>query len=153
MRTLAIDLGERRIGLAMSDPLGMLASPFGTLEAMQPKLVARRLNVIISENEVNELVVGLPLRTEGTDSAQTDRVRAWAEEVRPLIAVPIVFVDERFSTKEAAGNLRAAGESSASMRDRLDAAAATVVLQSYLDLKRVQGSGFRVREDHGVEDK
>ncbi len=137
MRILALDPGEVRIGMALSDPLGLLASPLGVLEARQSKLVAQRLQQLIAEHEVGELVIGLPLRTDGKPSAQADKVRAWAEEVRPLLTVPIVFVDERFSTREAAANLRAAGESSASMRDRIDAAAATVVLQSYLDRRRM----------------
>ena len=138
MRILALDVGERRIGLAISDPLGMLASPLGTLEVTDPRQVALRLQQLVREYQISELVVGLPLRTDERPSERADAVRTWAQAVAQELSLPLALVDERFSTAEAIAKLRAAGESAASMRDRLDAAAATIILQTYLDQMQEQ---------------
>jgi putative Holliday junction resolvase len=140
MRILALDFGERRIGVAISDPIGMLASPFGTLEAAGTGVVARRLREIVAENDVGEILVGLPVRTDGSESTEAARVREWARAIENQVGVTVTLVDERFSTRQAAQNLHAAGETAASMRERLDSAAAAIILQSYLDARRLRES-------------
>lgn len=132
MRALGLDVGGRRIGLALSDPTGFLASPFGFVERGPSDLadIAR----IAEENEVAEIVVGLPLSMSGDSGIQAGKVRAFIRDLRSQTDLPIKTVDERLSTVQAQGMLRQSGRRRRD-RDRgeIDAAAAAVILQTYLD--------------------
>ncbi|MXY21739.1 MAG: Holliday junction resolvase RuvX [Dehalococcoidia bacterium] len=132
MRVLGLDVGDRRVGLALSDPTGFLASPFGFVDR-GPSDLADIVH-IAAENEVAEIVVGLPLSMSGDSGAQAGKVRGFIRELRSHTDLPIKTVDERLSTVQAQGMLR---QSRRRRRDRdrgqLDAAAAAVILQAYLD--------------------
>ena len=132
MRALGLDVGDRRIGLALSDPTGFLASPFGFVER-GPSDLADIVRVA-EENEVVEIVVGLPLSMSGDSGVQAGKVRGFIRELRSQTDLPIKTVDERLSTVQAQGMLRQSGRRRRD-RDRgeLDAAAAAVILQAYLD--------------------
>ncbi len=131
MRALGLDVGDRRIGLALSDPTGFLASPFGFVERGPSDLadIAR----IAEENEVAEIVVGLPLSMSGDSGVQAGKVRGFIRELRSQTDLPIKTVDERLSTVQAQGMLRQSGRRRRGDRGQLDAAAAAVILQAYLD--------------------
>ena len=131
MRVLGLDVGDRRIGLALSDPTGMLASPFGFVER-GPSDIADILRVA-QENEVEEIVVGMPLSMSGDSGAQAGKVRGFVRELRSKTDLPIKTVDERLSTVQAQGMLRQSGRRRQRDRGELDAAAAAVILQAYLD--------------------
>ena len=132
MRVLGLDVGDRRIGLALSDPTGMLASPFGYVER-GPSDIADILRVA-EENEATEIVVGLPLSMSGDSGTQAGKVRGFIRDLRSRTDLPIKTVDERLSTVQAQGMLQQSGRR---LRDRdrgeIDAAAAAVILQAYLD--------------------
>ena len=130
MRVLGLDVGDRRVGLALSDPTGFLASPFGFVDRGPSDLAD--IAGIAEENEVAEIVVGLPLSMSGDSGAQAGKVRGFIRELRSHTDLPIKTVDERLSTVQAEGMLRQSGRR---QRDRgqLDAAAAAVILQAYLD--------------------
>lgn len=131
MRALGLDVGDRRIGLALSDPTGFLASPFGFVERGTSDLadIAR----IAEENEVAEIVVGLPLSMSGGSGVQVGKVRGFIRELRSQTDLPIKTVDERLSTVQAHGMLQQSGRRRRGDRGQLDAAAAAVILQAYLD--------------------
>ncbi|HUZ44167.1 MAG TPA: Holliday junction resolvase RuvX [Acidimicrobiales bacterium] len=139
MRALGVDLGARRIGLALSDPGGILASPAGVIErgsdhGVDHDALARR----VAETGTEVVVVGLPLSLSGAEGPAARAVRAEVEEIRARVGVPVEVRDERFSTVVATRSLRqAAGGKAVKARRRrtgvVDSAAAAVFLQSWLD--------------------
>ena len=134
MRALGLDVGDRRVGLALSDPTGMLASPLGVVER-GPSDIADILRVA-EENEVAEIVVGLPLSMSGDSGAQAGKARAFIRDLRTQTDLPIRTVDERLSTVQAQGMLNQSGRRRQRDRGQLDSAAAAVILQAHLDYGR-----------------
>jgi len=132
---LAVDYGDRRTGLAVSDPQGVIAQPLPTLLGGDPASTARRIAALARERGVAAIVLGLPLRTDGTEGARVQKTRAFeALLARDLegTAVRIVEWDERFTTVEAIERLREAGLKRRERKRRVDAVAAVVLLRSYL---------------------
>ena len=133
MRILCLDVGERRVGVAISDPGGILAQP---LQVFQPKgrrdLVAVAARLVKKEG-AERVVVGLPLLLDGRRGEQARRVEAVAEALQEALSVPVVLWDERFSSAEADEALREAGLRADRRKRRLDMAAAALILQAYLD--------------------
>lgn len=147
-RVLGIDHGERRIGLAISDATRTLARPLTTLTVTGAgHAVARVVDEIdrlaAEEDGLAAIVVGLPARLDGSPNDQTPRVVAFIEALAARTSLPIVRVDERLSSHEADSRLRASERDWKRRKERLDAAAAAVVLQDYLDHEagRTGGSG------------
>ena len=134
MRTLGLDVGDRRVGLALSDPTGLLASPFGVVER-GPSDLADIVRVA-EENEVAEIVVGLPLSMSGDTGRQAGKVRAFIRDLKSLTDLPIKTVDERLSTVQAQNMLNQSGRRRRRDRGQLDTAAAAIILQTYLDYGR-----------------
>lgn len=136
MRVLGMDYGERRIGLALSDPTGTLASPLDTVTRRRGKRPPlRRIEAIARHHHVTGLVVGLPLDLEGREDAWCAEVRTVADELARRLQLPRGFVDERFSSVQAEQALREIGvqPSRRDVKARVDAAAAAVILQGWLD--------------------
>ncbi len=136
MRVLGIDFGEKRIGLALSDPTGTLASPLATLKrraGKRPPLSA--LEELARHNEVGAVVVGLPLTLDGGDSDWTRTVRDVAEALALRTGLPVHLVDERFTSVRAERAVRSLGLPKGKREDkaRIDAAAAVLILQGWLD--------------------
>jgi putative Holliday junction resolvase len=143
MRVLGIDFGERRIGLALSDPSGTLASPLPTLKrraGKRPPLAA--LEEIIREKGVEAIVFGLPLTLEGSDSDWTRAVRKVARSLGERTGLPVHFVDERLTSVRAERAVRSLGlpKKKREEKERVDAAAAVLILQAWLDLPAIQSS-------------
>jgi putative Holliday junction resolvase len=131
-RVLGLDLGDVRIGVAISDPGRRLAVPMGTVRAGAPadlKAVAR----LVEENDVTLVVVGHPLLLSGETGVRARHTGEFANALRQFLHVPVVLHDERLSTAEANRALRDAGASGRERRRVVDRSAATVILQSYLD--------------------
>lgn len=138
-RRVAIDVGDVRIGVAVSDPSGYIATPVETVAA--GKHAMDRLAELVDEFEPLECVVGLPLSLSGKEGPAAVKVRAFAAELAKRIApVPIRLFDERMSTMTADSLLRERGKSGAKKRSVIDQAAATVILQTALDTERTRGS-------------
>ncbi len=133
MRAVGLDLGERRIGVAVSDRAGTVAVGHGVVErtADWQALVA-----VIAELEPERVIVGLPLSLDGTRGPAAQRAEADAAALRRLLDVPVELVDERFSTVTAHRGLQAAGARRPDRRRVVDQAAATILLQSWLDRQR-----------------
>jgi len=139
MRVLGIDFGQKRIGIAVSDATGTLARPLATLSrraGRRPPLAA--LEQLAREHEVERLVAGLPLDLQGREDAWCAEVRSACDRLAERLEIPIQYVDERLTTVQAQRALREAGGSRAARRDRerIDSAAAAVILQSWLDGRR-----------------
>ncbi len=133
MRLLSLDVGDRRIGAALSDPLGITATPLPAIDRSRVPDAAAVVLDLAREHEVSEIVVGLPLTLLGEEAHQALKVREFVRHLESRTGLPVVTVDERFSTQEAERLLRSAGKRSRS-RDKgaVDSAAAAVILQSYL---------------------
>jgi putative Holliday junction resolvase len=142
MRIMGIDFGERRVGVAVSDPTETLASPLPTLKrraGKRPPLTA--LEALVKEQEVGALVVGLPLTLDGSESAWTRTVRAFGEALARRTGLPLHFVDERFTSVQAERAVRGIGlpKGKREEKDRIDAAAAVLILQGWLDRRKKSG--------------
>ena len=142
MRTLGVDDGRRRIGLAVSDPTGTLARPVETVAGHDdPAAAAREVAAVIARLEavddpIGTIVVGLPLRLDGTPNEQTDHARALAAELARVTGRTVLLQDERLTSHEAESRLAVRERDWRARKKRLDAAAAAVILQEYLDGKK-----------------
>jgi putative holliday junction resolvase len=139
VRIVGLDIGERRIGVAISDATGTLARPVGVLaragsDADALRLVANEIARLASEEDgVSTVVVGLPRRLDGTANEMTRRVQAFAEQLRSASGLPVVLQDERLSSREAESRLALREKDWRARKKKLDAAAAAIILQDYLD--------------------
>jgi putative Holliday junction resolvase len=137
-RVLGIDVGERRVGLAVSDATQTLARPLTTLSVNGHDDAVTRVVVEIErlaaeEDALVAIVVGLPSRLDGSPSRQTPRVAAFVEALAARTVLPIVRIDERLTSREAESRLAVRERDWRRRKERLDAAAAAVILQDYLD--------------------
>jgi putative Holliday junction resolvase len=138
-RVLGIDVGKARVGVALSDPTGTLASPLETLRRAKDGSDLDRLAAMVVEHEVTEVVVGEPRHLSGASGASAADADAYSEDLAGRIAdVPVYRIDERLSTVTAASHLREGGMDSRKQRSVIDQAAAVVILQQYLDARRAR---------------
>ncbi|WP_448543820.1 Holliday junction resolvase RuvX [Roseiflexus sp.] len=135
-RVMALDVGERRIGVALSDPTRMLASPLTTIRAVPRSTALKRILTLIRDYQVTTLVVGLPLTMNGDIGPQATLVQQFVDELRPLIAIPIAFVDERLTTVAAERMMIDLKIKPEQRRARIDEVAASIILQDFLDSQR-----------------
>jgi putative Holliday junction resolvase len=133
VRILALDVGDKRIGVAVSDLLGILASPLIAIERTSDSKAIDAILEIADEQEAGEIVVGLPISLSGGYSDQTKSVAAFVRKLEARSPVPVNTADERYSTVEAERLLSQSKPQRARSRGEIDAAAAAVILQSYLD--------------------
>src|SRR5437899_1559163 len=132
MRILAIDYGDRRIGLAISDEMGMIARPLATIERVPKQKSFARIAQYVSELQVERVVVGLPLRLDGTAGDAAARVEKFIEALRKELACKVVSWDERLTSFEAEERMRAAGLNAAKRHSRIDEFAAMIILEDYI---------------------
>ena len=151
MRILGLDVGEKRIGVAVSDPTGFLATAESVLKRVSIAKDLAALAALVREYDAEAVVVGMPLHLDGRAGEQAQSVQRFIERLRPHISVPVIFWDERLSTKGAHVLLLEAGLKASRRAARLDAAAAAVILQTYLDSLRQQ-TGNDLVGDHGEGD-
>jgi putative Holliday junction resolvase len=136
MRYLGLDVGDRRIGVALSDETATLASGRPTIERVGPKKDPRAIAELVRQHEVGEVVVGLPKKLDGTVGPQAEKVLAFVEQLRGVVKVPVVPWDERFTTVVAEQALIEAGASRRGRKENVDKVAAILILQSYLDYRK-----------------
>jgi putative Holliday junction resolvase len=135
VRIAALDIGERRIGVAVSDPDERVATPLRVLDASALR-DTRPLVRLLEEYEVGLVVVGLPLSLDGSEGPQAAKARAAGATVAAATGLPVEYADERLSSAAARRALTEAGVSDREKRGRVDMAAASLFLQSYLDARR-----------------
>jgi putative pre-16S rRNA nuclease len=131
-RILGLDVGARRMGVAVSDPLGITAQGLETLHRKNKKHDLAFLNRIIREYEVKEIVVGLPLRMSGAEGAQAEKIQAFAEDLRKHFKLPVHLWDERLTSAEANRLLRQTDLSIEKRGQAVDRMAAILILQSWM---------------------
>ena len=139
-RILALDVGERRIGVAVSDPTGLLATPLQAIDRTRSPSAVSEIVRLVDEYEACEIVVGLPTTLSGRAGTQVQRVRRFVDALADQTSVPVVLRDERYSSVQAERLLREAGRQPSRDKGSVDSAAAALILQSHLDSRRA-GSG------------
>ncbi len=132
-RALALDVGTKTIGLAISDPLGLFAQPLYTVVRQGVKKDCSELALVCAEKEVTQLVVGLPFELDGSEARPARLARQVGAALAELTGLPLVYIDERFTSVQAERHLLEADLSRAKRKEVIDQAAALIILQSWLD--------------------
>lgn len=140
MRLLGLDVGDVRIGVALSDETGTIASGLTTVTRVGPRKDVRAVVELARRHAVEQLVVGLPRRLDGTLGPQAEKVLAFVDGLKPALGVPVVPWDERFTSVLAQQALLEADVSRKARRLVVDKVSATLILQSYLDYRKVTDS-------------
>ena len=130
---MALDVGEKTIGVAISDALLLTAQPRPTLRRKDLKADIETLRLLAEKNEVHKIVVGQPLHMDGQPSSQSEKIARFAEQLHEILALPIVFWDERLTSFEAEQHLEQLGLNWRQRRKHVDKIAAMIILQNYLD--------------------
>ena len=133
MRLLSLDIGDRRIGVAMSDPSGFLASPLTIIERKTVSEDILAIAVIIKNNDIGQIVIGLPLQSDGGSGTQSEKVMSFAQKLVDSIKVPVDFRDESYTTASARQLMLQTKSKKVRRNTRDDAIAAAFILQHYLD--------------------
>ena len=131
-RTLGIDFGEKRVGLALSDRSNLIASPYKTLIYSSEDDLISKIKKIVTDKEIKVFVIGLPLNMKGKDSDQTKKVRKF-KKLLSILELPIVLEDERFSSIIAKNSLVLQNVKTGHNKSEIDKTAAAIILQQYLD--------------------
>ncbi len=147
MRLIGLDVGDRRIGVAVSDPSGLIATAHSVIERQSFARDAERVAALARAEAAEGFVLGLPRRLNGTLGDQAAKVERFARELRRHTDLPIDYWDERLSSVEANRALRDAGVRGQRRRGLIDAAAATLILQGYLDRQRADAARHAARDD------
>ncbi|RAP29803.1 Holliday junction resolvase RuvX [Candidatus Marinamargulisbacteria bacterium SCGC AG-343-D04] len=130
-RVLGIDFGTVRIGIAISDPLGMTAQPKPFIK--QSETSFSEIIQLVNDYDIKTIVIGLPKHTRGGHTKKSEEVAEFSEKLKEHITIPIVFRDERFSTQAASKQLSVTGLNQKKQKTKIDSQAAAFVLQGYLD--------------------
>ncbi|GGJ12001.1 putative pre-16S rRNA nuclease [Alicyclobacillus cellulosilyticus] len=139
MRILAVDYGQARIGLALSDPTGMVAQALAVLPRRSDAEAAAEVARLAQDHGVERIVVGLPRNMDGSEGETAARCRRFARQLTAASGLPVEMYDERLTTAAAERMLVAADVGRRKRRQVLDAVAATLLLQGYLDARRAKG--------------
>lgn len=134
-RMLALDWGRVRVGVALSDALGLLATPYDTYQAKPREQLLDRIVGLVQREMVDRVIIGLPLNMDGTEGASATEARRLGQELTER-GLQVVYYDERLSSYEAESRLRSMGRKPSRDKERVDRAAAAIILQEYLDTHR-----------------
>lgn len=137
MRILGLDVGRRRIGVAVSDELGWTAQPVTVIDNLETNDVLEAVAELVREYGTGTIVVGLPRRTDGSYGPEAEYVRAFGEQIKQKTKATVEYQDERFSTVEAERTLISSGLRRDRRRRVVDQVAAGLILQAYLDRRRI----------------
>ena len=139
MRIMAIDYGDARTGVAVSDPTGLLAGYTTVIQSRKADVVAGEVARLAGEYKVEELVMGFPRNMDGTEGSRAELYRAYAEGLEVATGLKVVLWDERRTTVEAHAILHTVGKKMKDHKKNVDAVAATLILEGYLTRKRLGG--------------
>jgi putative Holliday junction resolvase len=153
MRLIGLDVGEARIGVAVSDPAGILAFARKVLSRRPETQALEAIAQLVEEEEAQAIIVGLPRSLSGGLHGQAALVQAFAELLRKHVPVPIHLWDERLSTVAAEREMRSAGAKRERRKTMIDAVAAAIILQSYLDAQRLQAGGLALDETEAATEE
>lgn len=133
MRVLALDFGEKRIGVAVSDPLGIIAQGVTVITRKDPETDLKEIEKIIAEYKAESVVVGMPINMDGTKGKSAEKVNEFVETLKSRLSIPVHTYDERLSTKESEKFLISADVSRKKRKSVIDKMAAQLILESYLE--------------------
>ena len=136
MKILAVDYGDARTGIAVSDCSGFLASPVGTIKEYNAEKLARKVSDIAKEQQADEIIVGLPINMNGTYGPRAEKCREFGDMLAKLVDCPVKMWDERSTTVTAHNILNEVNVRGKNRKAVVDTVAATVILESYLDYRR-----------------
>ncbi len=134
-RLLGVDLGQRRVGVAVSDPTGTVATPLATIEYRGPHHLAIELRRFVRETGAQGLVIGVPVRSDGVEGPEAAEARTAAERIGKALGLPVALWDERMTTRIAERTLIESGVRRRQRRQVVDCLAAQILLQSFLDAR------------------
>jgi len=140
MRVLSLDVGQRRIGVALSDALGLTAQPLTVLERRGTTADLDALAALVAQHQVETIVVGLPLTMRGERGPQAQRAASFADTLRRKVSVPVELADERLTTVQGERALLETDTSRRKRKQVIDQVAAQLILQQYLDRRRAKNS-------------
>lgn len=135
-RILAIDYGEKNIGLAISDPLRMFAKPFKTIQNLYLEFVLKEITNVVREQNVEKVILGLPISVAGLDTNKTKEVREFYTTLSNTLNIPVIFWDERYTTVDAKEILIKKGLSIKESKKVIDQTAAALLLKNYLEVNK-----------------
>lgn len=138
MRIMAIDYGDARTGVALSDPTGLLAGQTFLIKSRKAPVVLEELAALARKQGAEELVMGYPRNMDGTLGPRAEKYAAFAKELEAATGLPVVLWDERRTTVDAHRILGERGIRAKQRKDKVDAVAAALILEGYLDWKRIQ---------------
>lgn len=141
MRIMAIDYGDARTGVAVSDPMGMLAGFTTVIQSRKAEFVAAEVARLAKEHGAEELVMGVPRNMDGTEGPRAELYRTFAKQVEKAAGMPVTLWDERRTTIEAHAILHENGKRMKRHKDNVDAVAASLILEGYLAKKRLEKEG------------
>ena len=139
MRILAIDYGDAHTGVALSDPTGFMAGTATTIHSRKADVVLEELARMVKENKVDELVMGFPRNMDGTEGPRADLYRDFAARVEEATGLNVILWDERRTTVDAHRILFESGKNAKKRKKTVDAVAASLILEGYLDFRRLRG--------------
>ena len=140
LRVMAIDYGDAHTGVALSDPTGFLAGETLTIHSRREEEVLARLAQVVKERRVDEIVMGFPRNMDGTEGPRAQLYRTFAARVEEVCGLPVVLWDERRTTVDAHRILQGAGQNAKKRKKTVDAVAASLILEGYLDFRRMGGA-------------
>ena len=135
MKIIALDIGTVRIGIATSDIMEIIASAYEVYRRKNLNEDVKYIASLVSKLDAGEIVIGLPLKLDGSEGQSVDMAREFGDKLSELVGVPIVYQDERLSTVSAERILIESGMRRETRKDKIDSIAATIILQTYLDKK------------------
>jgi putative Holliday junction resolvase len=133
MKIMALDYGTKRVGIALSDEMRMLARPLPFVSAEPENKLFETIKTLIQEQGVSDIVIGLPKNMDGTLGESAQKAKAFSEKVQASTGLPVKLIDERLTTVQASRQLREAGHKAKDQRSKIDSASAAILLQGYLD--------------------
>ncbi|MCX6005607.1 MAG: Holliday junction resolvase RuvX [Chloroflexi bacterium] len=136
-RNLGLDIGDRRIGVAMSDPSYTLATPLKTIIRMDDEKAIEEIVGLVKKYDIEKIIMGLPYSLDGTIGKQAEKVLLFKEKLAQKSSAVVLMQDERLSSVSANQKLREAGKKKDKLKKEMDAAAATIILQDYLDTMKL----------------
>lgn len=149
---IALDVGDRRIGVAGCDGSGLIATGLGVIHRTKWPDDLAEIRAWIAKRQATRIVVGLPRNMDGSVGFQAKKVQTFVAKLQPALNLPIDYIDERLTTIQAEWNMQAMGIPARKQRERIDQAAAAVILQQWLDQRRLQQAREAADRDREAEE-
>jgi putative Holliday junction resolvase len=135
-RILSLDYGQRRIGIAISDPLGVTAQPFDTWDGLEFNQIVEKIGLLITQLGIEKIIIGLPLTMKGEKGLSVKKVEQFAKRLKRSIAIPVILWDERLTSIQAKRILHQAEEKPSRRKGKVDLVASVLLLQNYLEFQK-----------------